>query len=372
MGCMSSKVPKGAVNLDQIEIELFKDSESFIKEYTLGKQLGSGSYSVVHECVKKSNPEKKLAVKCMTKANLEQEDLDALITEVENLKNLKHPSIMQLVEYFDETAYFFLVSELVEGGDLLERILERERYTEEDTREVIKTLLEVMGFCHKQGVVHRDLKPDNLLLMEADNNTAIKLVDFGFSRKLKHGKEMLSTACGTLLYAAPEIISEGNYDGKATDVWSIGVITYVLLCGFPPFFDDNEAVMHKLIKTAQLEFTEPAWQDVSDLGKQFIRGVLDPKALTRPTCDQLLQDPWITTSGPTISLTTSMTNMRNYKARRKFKGLVNTVIMTRRLSKESDDRRRASQASQSDGVPASIPEGDENAGDKEVIQRGAT
>ena len=151
-------------------------------------------------------------------------------------------------------------------------------YNEREARDLVKLLLEAIKYCHDANVVHRDLKPENLLLTSKDDDASIKLADFGFAKRVEFNSEGLVTACGTPGYVAPEIL-EGKSYGKTVDIWSIGVITYILLCGYPPFHDDNHNALFKKIKKGKFEFDSPYWDHVSDDAKDLILEMLvvDPE-----------------------------------------------------------------------------------------------
>lgn len=161
----------------------------------------------------------------------------------------------------------------MEGGELFDRIVDKSYYTEREARDLVLLLLEAIKYCHSYGIVHRDLKPENVLLSSKDDNASIKLADFGFAKKLDLDSENLTTACGTPGYVAPEILKGSSY-GKTVDIWSIGVITFILLCGYPPFHHDNHNALFRLIKAGKFEFSSPYWDHISDEAKDLINQML--------------------------------------------------------------------------------------------------
>ncbi|GLD99198.1 hypothetical protein PINS_up007916 [Pythium insidiosum] len=233
---------------------------SFEEQYALGKTIGSGTFSVVREAIHKPSGQK-YAIKCIKREGLTAEDIEALTTEVAILKQMNHPNIMILHDFFQEEKFYYLVTEFMEGGELFDRIVEKSYYSEREARDLVKLLLESIKYCHDANVVHRDLKPENLLLTSKDDDASIKLADFGFAKKIEFDTAGLATACGTPGYVAPEIL-EGQQYGKAVDIWSIGVITYILLCGYPPFHDDNHNALFKKIKRGKYQFDSPYWDHV--------------------------------------------------------------------------------------------------------------
>ncbi|KAJ0412562.1 hypothetical protein ATCC90586_006929 [Pythium insidiosum] len=315
---------------------------SFEEQYALGKTIGSGTFSIVREAIHKPSGQK-YAIKCIKREGLTAEDIEALTTEVAILKQMNHPNIMILHDFFQEDKFYFLVTEFMEGGELFDRIVEKEDkfyflvtefmeggelfdriveksyYSEREARDLVKLLLESIKYCHDANVVHRDLKPENLLLTSKDDDASIKLADFGFAKKIEFDTEGLATACGTPGYladfgfakkiefdteglatacgtpgyVAPEIL-EGQQYGKSVDIWSIGVITYILLCGYPPFHDDNHNALFKKIKRGKYQFDSPYWDHVSDDAKDLIGKMLVVNPTERWTATQLLEHKWVT------------------------------------------------------------------------------
>ncbi|RLN66317.1 hypothetical protein BBJ29_002593 [Phytophthora kernoviae] len=300
--------------------------------YTLGKVIGSGSYSVVRESVHKKTKQK-FAIKCIKRSELSDEDDEAIKFEVSILQQMKHRHIMTLEEFFVEPEYYYLVTEFVSGGELFDRIVEKTFYTEKEARDLVKILIDAIKYCHDQNVVHRDLKPENLLLMSADDDASIKLADFGFAKTVTKDDSGLVTTCGTPGYVAPEILEGASY-GKPVDIWSIGVITYILLAGYPPFHDDSQPVLFKKIRKGKYYYDSPYWDNVSDDAKEFISKMLVVNPKDRATAAELLQHKWITgTDVATVPLTSALTELRRFHARKKFKAAVHSVQATISMNK---------------------------------------
>ncbi|KDO20504.1 CAMK/CAMK1 protein kinase [Saprolegnia parasitica CBS 223.65] len=296
----------------------------FEQQYTLGKVIGAGTFSTVKEAIHKPTGQK-YAIKCIKKAGLTVDEIQALTTE------MKHPNIMILHDFFSEPEYYYLVTELMDGGELFDRIVEKSYYTEREARDLVKLLLEAVRYCHDINVVHRDLKPENLLLTSTTDDASIKLADFGFAKKVGSDTEGLTTACGTPGYVAPEILEAGPY-GKAVDIWSIGVITYILLCGYPPFHDDNHNALFRKIKRGAFVFDSPYWDAISDDAKDFISRMLTVRPTDRATAAMLLEHPWIVGSETsTVQLSSALDELRRFNARRKLKAAMNAVKATQRL-----------------------------------------
>jgi calcium/calmodulin-dependent protein kinase I len=173
---------------------------------------------------------------------------------------------------------------------LFDRIVAKGSYTERDASRLIKQILEAVDYMHDQGIVHRDLKPENLLYESQDEDSNIKISDFGLSKIIF--SKMMMTACGTPGYVAPEVLAQKPY-GKEVDVWSIGVISYILLCGYQPFYDENDSNLFALILKGKYEFDSPYWDDISDSAKDFIRHVMCLSVENRYTCKDALRHPWL-------------------------------------------------------------------------------
>lgn len=269
-----------------------KDSErqpSVDEKYTLKELLGTGAFSEVRLGESKDNPGSLYAVKIIDKKALKGKE-DSLENEIKVLRRLTHPNVVQLLETYEDKSKVYLVMELVTGGELFDRIVEKGSYTEKDASGLIRQVLEAVDYMHEQGVVHRDLKPENLLYYSPDEDSKIMISDFGLSKMEDSG--VMATACGTPGYVAPEVLAQKPY-GKAVDVWSIGVISYILLCGYPPFYDENDANLFAQILKGEFEFDSPYWDEISESAKDFIQHLMCSSVDDRYTCKQALAHPWI-------------------------------------------------------------------------------
>ena len=286
--------------------------------YKLGRVLGSGSFATVKRAVSKKD-QSVWAVKIIRKIALNNEDKESLRKEVEimeKLAQMEHPNIVQLREVFDADENFYMIMELCTGGEVFDRVVEKERYSEAEARVAVEQIGEALRVCHSLGVVHRDLKPENLLYVSPDSDR-IKLADFGLANILTPDAA-LETACGTPGYVAPEILWGGGYD-KQVDVWSLGVITYILLCGFPPFYDENQNKLFKKIRNGDYSFPSPYWDQVSGEAKTFVGTMLCVDPVKRLTAEKIVDDPWIKTHGKSQELVGFQENLARYNAKRKFK-----------------------------------------------------
>ncbi|OQR82909.1 calcium/calmodulin-dependent protein kinase [Achlya hypogyna] len=327
-------------------------------------KLGEGATATVYVATHKKHG-KRVAVKCFDKAKMAQNEIRDLFTEVGILKLMKHPHILQLHDFFEEPTHFYIVTDLLEGGELFDRIIEKEYYSEKEARDLVKLLLQALQYLHDLNIVHRDLKPENVLLMSRGDDTSIKIADFGFAKMDFEGK--LTDKCGSPEYIAPEILSRSYY-GKQVDIWSAGVITYILLCGYPPFSGRNNTVLFNNIKAGAFQFESPYWDDVSAEAKAFVSKMLvvDPSA--RASVDELLNDVWITGEVSSAPLNGVMDELRRFNARRKFKAAVKTVRAT--VSLLNDARARSASAPMT--PPAQEPTDDEDMDEKETRPSVAT
>ncbi|XP_055317130.1 calcium/calmodulin-dependent protein kinase type 1 isoform X2 [Sitodiplosis mosellana] len=258
-------------------------------KYILKEMLGTGAFSEVRLAESKENSNQLFAVKIIDKKALKGKE-DSLENEIKVLRRLTHPNIVQLLETYEDKNKVYLIMELVTGGELFDRIVEKGSYTEKDASGLIRQVLEAVDYMHEQGVVHRDLKPENLLYYSPDEESKIMISDFGLSKMEDSG--IMATACGTPGYVAPEVLAQKPY-GKAVDVWSIGVISYILLCGYPPFYDENDANLFAQILKGEFEFDSPYWDEISDSAKDFIQNLMCVNVDKRYTCKQALAHPWI-------------------------------------------------------------------------------
>ncbi|KAI4883595.1 hypothetical protein NFI96_020711 [Prochilodus magdalenae] len=281
---------KGADNGWKRTIDNIREVFDFIEV------LGSGASSEVY-MVKEKNTGKRFALKCVVKKNRNT----SLENEIAVLKRIKHENIVALEDFYESQTHYYLVMQLVSGGELFDRLLDRGMYSEKDASLVIRQVLEGVNYLHENSIVHRDLKLENLLYYSRDDNSKIMISDFGLSKIEDNG--VMSTTCGTPGYVAPEVLTQKPYT-KAVDCWSIGVITYILigtrhrhsrssLCGYPPFYEDSESLLFSKIKKAQYEFDSPFWDDISESAKDFVRNLIQKDPELRYTTEQALKHPWI-------------------------------------------------------------------------------
>ncbi|KAJ3324347.1 calcium calmodulin-dependent protein kinase type 1G [Blyttiomyces sp. JEL0837] len=263
--------------------------DQLLNKYELGETLGTGAFSEVKVATERAT-NNKYAIKIVDKAKCKGKE-SMIETEVNILMRVKHENIIQLYEMYEIDSKIYLVMELVTGGELFDDIVGRGKYTEADAAKIVHKILLAIEYLHSLGIAHRDLKPENLLLSDKSKNAKIMISDFGLS-KIFNDDEVMRTACGTPGYVAPEVLKRLGY-GREIDLWSLGVITYILLCGYPPFYDQNNVELFKQIMAGRYEFDRPWWDNISETAKDFIRKllVLDPRL--RYTARLALEHPFI-------------------------------------------------------------------------------
>ncbi|XP_054248419.1 serine/threonine-protein kinase DCLK2 isoform X3 [Indicator indicator] len=265
-------------------------SSTILEKYKVGKVIGDGNFAVVKECVERSTG-KEFALKIIDKNKCCGKE-HLIENEVSILRQVKHPNIIMLIEEMDTPAELYLVMELVKGGDLFDAITSSTKYTERDGSAMVYNLASALKYLHGLNIVHRDIKPENLLVCEySDGSKSLKLGDFGLATVVEGP---LYTVCGTPTYVAPEIIAETGY-GLKVDIWAAGVITYILLCGFPPFRSENnlQEDLFDQILVGKLEFPSPYWDNITDSAKELISLMLHVNAEARYTAAQILSHPWV-------------------------------------------------------------------------------
>ncbi|XP_068798365.1 serine/threonine-protein kinase DCLK2 isoform X2 [Struthio camelus] len=265
-------------------------SSTILEKYKVGKVIGDGNFAVVKECIERSTG-KEFALKIIDKAKCCGKE-HLIENEVSILRRVKHPNIIMLIEEMDTPTELYLVMELVKGGDLFDAITSSTKYTERDGSAMVYNLASALKYLHGLNIVHRDIKPENLLVCEyPDGTKSLKLGDFGLATVVEGP---LYTVCGTPTYVAPEIIAETGY-GLKVDIWAAGVITYILLCGFPPFRSENnlQEDLFDQILVGKLEFPSPYWDNITDSAKELISLMLHVNAEARYTAAQILSHPWV-------------------------------------------------------------------------------
>jgi len=273
------------------KVSRFLSKENVDKHYVLKKELGNGNFSIVRLAVRKEDG-KEFAVKVIEKKRVGQKK-DMLETEVEILKQVNHPHVVKMEAMFETPTHLYLVMELVPGGELFDLLVDRGSFSEKEAQNLVRQVVDGVAYLHSIGIAHRDLKPENLLCAGCSADSEIKITDFGLSKVMDPAAHMkMTTACGTPGYVAPEVLRLQGY-GKEVDMWSVGVITYILLCGFPPFYDENNARLFEKIMSGNYTFPAPYWSNVSQSAKDFIQKLLCVDPARRLTAEQALAHEWL-------------------------------------------------------------------------------
>jgi len=291
--------------------------------YKIGEEIGRGAFSVVKKATHKKTQEQ-VAIKIIDKKLVDKADLVLLAREIDIMKKVDHSNVLKLREVFETEDQIALAMELVTGGELFYKIVETGNYSEKDAALIVSQIVDGVEYLHSQGIAHRDLKPENLLCCEDDTTGKYKpfrvvIADFGLS-KVFNEDETLNTSCGTPDYVAPEVITaESSYD-KSVDMWSCGVITYVLLCGFSPFLSSTQTGLFEKIIRAEYDFPDPEWTNISEEAKDFIRHLLVKDPQERFNATQCKSHPWLSaTYGSDVALAGGKITelMRTYNDKRK-------------------------------------------------------
>lgn len=310
------------------------------KKYKLGRTLGQGTFATVKLATCLSD-RTKWAVKIIKRSALSPEDEKSLEMEIQILQLTKHPNIVSVKEVFYCKNYVYLVMDLMIGGELFDRIVNKDHYTEDEAKQALREICTAIKYCHDSNIVHRDLKPENILYASPEETAPLKLADFGLATLLKEN-QLMNVACGTPGYVAPEILRGQSY-GKEVDIWSVGVILYILLCGFPPFYDDNNKKLFSMIVSANFSFPDPYWTEVSQEAKDLVSKLLVVDRTARLNADQILADPWLcTAAGNGAELSHFKPNMKQYNARRRFRSAIHAVQLTSMIKLKKFGGRKAS------------------------------
>lgn len=314
------------------ETFIVKNDGKFDDFYEIVKEIGSGSYGHVYR-VKSRASKEFFACKQLVKGKISNMEIFNL--EIGIMGKMDHPNIIKLYEIFEDVRYLYLIMEECVGGELFDKILNRinnkDMFTEKEAADIFKQMMSAICYCHSQKICHRDLKPENLLFLTKDEDSPIKIIDFGLSKIYtpKKGKNSMKTKVGTAYYVSPEVL-QGNYDEKC-DIWSAGVILYILLSGDPPFNGENDMEIYRNIEKKKFSFPEKEWKNISKEVKDLIKKMLcDPDK--RYTALQVLNHPWVISSASHSNANLSNFNVESlkvYKTAHKLKKAVLTFIASR-------------------------------------------
>ncbi len=318
------------IKLSKVNFVNFKKG-NIEADYELRETLGSGAFAKVVKVVHKKTGQFR-ALKVIKKQK--DQDPARMYLEVEILKKLVHPNIMQIYEFYEDKKHFQIITELCEGGELFDMIVQKGSFNEDEAAWVMKQLLSAVNYIHTNSICHRDIKPENILL-DTKKDNIIKIIDWGTARFFDKNKKM-NKISGTPYYIAPEVLFE-KYDEKC-DVWSCGIIMYILLCGYPPFNGENDSEILAKIKLGKFSFPDEEWEHVSDSAKDLIKKLLTFKPEERPSASLCLEHGWIKdnnkrTINPTLGKK-CLSNMRKFHAGRKLQQAALTYIVNYLMTKE--------------------------------------
>ncbi|XP_034174169.2 calcium/calmodulin-dependent protein kinase II isoform X20 [Osmia lignaria lignaria] len=344
----------------------------FSDNYDLKEELGKGAFSVVRRCVQKSTGHE-FAAKIINTKKLTARDFQKLEREARICRKLQHQNIVRLHDSIQEENYHYLVFDLVTGGELFEDIVAREFYSEADASHCIQQILESVHHCHHNGVVHRDLKPENLLLASKAKGAAVKLADFGLAIEVQGEAQAWFGFAGTPGYLSPEVLKKEPY-GKPVDIWACGVILYILLVGYPPFWDEDQHRLYAQIKAGSYDYPSPEWDTVTPEAKNLINQMLTVNPSKRITASEALKHPWICQRERVASVVhrqETVDCLKKFNARRKLKvAILTTMLATRNFStgsagsgssSGSSSNSQNSQTGASPSSPAAVYIGNNNA-----------
>ncbi|KAJ3397365.1 hypothetical protein HDU92_008356 [Lobulomyces angularis] len=286
--------------MDKIKRKIGPEPESAIRRklYQTLKVLGQGSFGIVKEAIEIST-NKHVAMKSILKKNTDSNAAAVAMVkrEVKILQQLHHPNIIKMLDYFETREKYYLVFDLVTGGELFEEIAQRGKFNERDCTKIIYSILDALSFLHHHDIVHRDLKPENILLKNKSDDLKIVIADFGVSNFIEDD-EVLNTLCGSPGYAAPELVKRLGH-GKPCDLWSVGIITFTLLCGYHPFYYTNDLPeLLECISNARYTFESPYWDHISQEAKDFITCLLKVDPSRRPTAQLAKCHKWLVKYNP--------------------------------------------------------------------------
>ncbi|XP_026817304.1 calcium/calmodulin-dependent protein kinase type II alpha chain isoform X18 [Rhopalosiphum maidis] len=315
----------------------------FSDNYELKEELGKGAFSVVRKCIQKHTG-LEFAAKIINTKKLSARDFQKLEREARICRKLQHPNIVRLHDSIQEELFHYLVFDLVTGGELFEDIVAREFYSEADASHCIQQILESVNHCHTNGVVHRDLKPENLLLASKVKGAAVKLADFGLAIEVQGEQQAWFGFAGTPGYLSPEVLKKEPY-GKPVDIWACGVILYILLVGYPPFWDEDQHRLYAQIKAGAYDYPSPEWDTVTPDAKNLINQMLTVNPAKRVTASDALKHPWICYREKVASAVhrqETVDCLKKFNARRKLKGaILTTMLATRNFSSKYDVHGRS-------------------------------
>jgi len=349
-------------------------STKFTDNYELKEELGKGAFSVVRRCVQKATG-LEFASKIINTKKLSARDFQKLEREARICRKLQHPNIVRLHDSIQEENFHYLVFDLVTGGELFEDIVAREFYSEADASHCIQQILESVNHCHQNGVVHRDLKPENLLLASKQKGAAVKLADFGLAIEVQGDQQAWFGFAGTPGYLSPEVLKKEPY-AKPVDIWACGVILYILLVGYPPFWDEDQHRLYAQIKAGAYDYPSPEWDTVTPEAKNLINQMLTVNPAKRIRSEEALKHPWICQRERVASVVhrqETVECLKKFNARRKLKGaILTTMLVSRNFSTRSMAGKNKSDVKESTDSSTTLEEDEKDNKMNHVRSSGGT
>jgi len=351
----------------------------FTENYELKEELGKGAFSVVKRCVQRHTG-LEFAAKIINTKKLSARDFQKLEREARICRKMQHPNIVRLHDGIQEESFHYLVFDLVTGGELFEDIVAREFYSEADASHCIQQILESVNHCHSNGVVHRDLKPENLLLASKSKGAAVKLADFGLAIEVQGDQQAWFGFAGTPGYLSPEVLKKEPY-GKPVDIWACGVILYIILVGYPPFWDEDQQKLYAQIRAGAYDFPSPEWDTVTPEAKNLINQMLTVNPAKRIRAEEALKHPWICQRERVASVfhrQETVDCLKKFNARRKLKGaILTTMLVSRNFSIGAKSMVKNSKGDSSNDPKASTDssttlEDDDPKDEKKGVDRSST
>lgn len=309
-----------------------KVERSPLEKYTIIREINHGAFSKVYKA-KVNETGEYVALKKMSKKKLTMRQKENILREASIHKTLNHPNIVRFIEFFQTEEEYVLVLELMNGGELFERIEKVEYLTESDARIIIRDVALGIKYLHDNGIVHRDIKPENIVFATV-GLTPVKLCDFGLSKILTDN--VTETPCGTVGYLAPEIAKEMAHN-YGVDMWGLGCVLYAMLCGFPAFYDPNIHILTAKVKTGDFDFPAPWWDDVSESAKDLIRHCLRVDPRKRYNINEFLRHPWMMEDQKPVLPLKSPAMFRSGEATINFKSLFDVTMATHRDLMDEDE-----------------------------------
>eukprot|EP00940_MAST-03C_sp_MAST-3C-sp2_P002432 g2432.t1 len=303
-------------------------------KYTVHDQIGQGMSGKVYRVTSNENKEE-LANKVMPlDGGLLPDEIEDMRRECRLLRDVSHPQIIKFVDTAEEKKRLYLVTELLRGKELFEYITTRTKYLESDARAVTKALLLAIKYLHDRNIVHRDIKPENMILAKPNDVESMKLIDFGLARTLKDPQFGIKKAAGTPGYLPPEALRVSSNYGLPADIWAVGIVAYIMLCGYPPFYGDSDIALFRSIRNDLVEFDSQDWSCQSAGAKDFVRKLLEKDPARRLTADECLKHPWIMSTEVTEkNMAKTLNNIKSLVAKRRLKKSIKAVVFTNRVAR---------------------------------------